>query len=421
MGSDGPLAPSATLGAAMDNQRSTGAAADARPSRSPRLHVLQVISDLTNPAAGPTYSATRLAESIAAAGADSSLYCTGPVPAPPDPSVHLHQFPTPFQSVPVAGALRHAPALAQALIADAALPGTVLHSHGLWLMPNIYPADAAARTGAPLVLSPRGMLSPGALQFSKAKKQIFGALFQRRALHRVACFHATAAVELEDIRRAGLKAPVAIIPNGIDIPPLSPSRPRRRTVLYLGRVHPKKGIDRLLTAWRQVETHHPEVTLRVVGPSEGGHIGTLKALKAQLGLTSVTFEEGLYGAEKQRAFEDATLFVLPTLSENFGMVVAEALAAACPVICTKGAPWQGLDTHECGWWIDHGPDAMAAALRNALSLSADDLAQKGLSGRAWMQKDFSWTKIGEDMVSVYEWLLNRRERPTCVSLPSMEA
>jgi glycosyltransferase involved in cell wall biosynthesis len=118
--------------------------------------------------------------------------------------------------------------------------------------------------------------------------------------------------------------------------------------------------------------------------------------------------------EKWALYRSADLFVLPTLSENFGIVIAEALAAGVPVITTKAAPWQELETHRCGWWIDTGTAPLIEALRHAMSLSEDERRAMGARGRALVETNYSWDQIAGRMIAVYEWLLGRRSRPDCV-------
>jgi len=368
----------------------------------------QIVASVDDAAAGPSYSVTALSAALGRRGHDSAVMAVGR--RVPEPGLEI--FAQDFAGVPVANRLMLSRGLASALD-DAAGQSAVLHMHGLWLMPNLYPARAAQHHGVPLIVSPRGMLGADALAFSSRRKKLVWALGQRRALETATCFHATADSEAEDIRRAGLSAPVAVIPNGIDIPEGEPDM-AARTVLHLGRLHPKKGIDRLVAAWASVADRHPDWRLRIVGPSE---IGCREALERQvrdLSAPRVDFQGPLFGADKLAVYRQAGLFVLPTLNENFGMVVAEALAAGIPVICTKGAPWRGLKTEHCGWWIDHGPDAIAAALDAALALPEVERAAMGARGRAWMARDFGWDGIAARMADVYTWCLGRSDRPDCV-------
>src|SRR6202035_1321655 len=145
--------------------------------------------------------------------------------------------------------------------------------------------------------------------------------------------------------------PVTIIPNGIDLPEIRAlPRPqgKERTVLSLGRVHPKKGLDRLIRAWASIETSHPEWRLRIIGPAEIGHDEELRALADSLTARRISVEPPVFGAAKLDAYRNADLFVLLTLNENFAMTVAEALAAEVPVISTKGAPWASLESERSG-------------------------------------------------------------------------
>jgi glycosyltransferase involved in cell wall biosynthesis len=290
------------------------------------------------------------------------------------------------------------------------------------LLPNVWAGKVAARAQIPLVVSPRGMLAPAALQYSSLKKRIFWRLLQEPVI-RQASFHATSTEEYDDIRAAGLSGPVAIVPNGIDLPDLPDvAEPRegdrrrgaRRTLLSLGRIHPKKGLDRLLHAWSGVEAAHPDWWLKIVGPAEGRHDEELRALARALGLGRFSIEGPIYGDAKAAAYSEADLFVLPTLNENFGISLAEALAAGVPAICTRGAPWAGLEIEGCGWWVEHGVEPLGAALTSAMALPSAVLRRMGAKGRAWMGREFSWDRVAGDMLAVYRWLACGAECPASV-------
>lgn len=382
----------------------------------PPLLIVQAIASVENMSAGTTYCVTRLSEALAEAGHHVELLTTGPAGDWREGNLRTKSCAIGFARAPIAGRLRFSPEYRAELIAAAAA-GALIHSNGLWLMPNIYPSSVALRCRRPLVVSPHGMLAKAALAFSPMRKRVFSALVQRSALEAVKCFHATSLMEHDDIRAYGLNAPIAVVPNGIDLPAAATTTPREtgpRTVLYLGRLHPIKGLDRLLAAWARLEARHPAWRLRIVGPSHHDHRFELEALAVSLKLCRATFEDGVYGAEKQAALHAADLLVLPSQNENFAMVVAEALASGRPVISTKGAPWSGLVEHGCGWWIDHGVEPLATALGEAMAMPRASLDAMGENGRAWMARDFSWERIAAGMAEVYRWCLGHGDRPASV-------
>jgi glycosyltransferase involved in cell wall biosynthesis len=185
--------------------------------------------------------------------------------------------------------------------------------------------------------------------------------------------------------------------------------------LSLGRVHPKKGLDQLIVAWAKLGAAADGWRLRIVGPSELGHADQLRALTAQLGLANVEIDGPAYGEAKLSEYRSADLFVLPTLHDNFAITVAEALAAGTPVIATQGAPWAGLAANQCGWWISQGSDALAAALDEAINLPPERLEEMGARGRDWMMRDFSWDRLGADMLEAYRWAVTGGAAPTFIS------
>jgi glycosyltransferase involved in cell wall biosynthesis len=299
----------------------------------------------------------------------------------------------------------------------------LVHSHGMWMMPAVYPGRACrAGKEARLVVSPHGTFSQWAFASGSPLKRVFWPLFQRPAIAECACFHATAASEYSDIRRMGFNQPIAVIPSGIDIPSFLPKTEGPvQTLLFLGRLHPVKGLEWLLPAWAALEDRFPNWKLRIVGSDAHYLRGSdysmkLKNLATDLKLERVEFVGELRGNEKLTAFREADLFVLPSHTENFGVAVAEALAAGTPALVSKGAPWGGLVANECGWWVDLGVEALVEGLRKAMSLSPQELMQMGHRGRDWMAHEFSWPRVGEAMAQTYAWLTTGGQPPGCVRL-----
>lgn len=336
-------------------------------------------------------------------GLGSSAWDTGPTEGD---KMHWQGAPAQTFAVRGLGAYGYAPKMVAALYDFAP---DIVHLHGLWMYPGLAVLNWHRRTGRPYVYSVHGMLSPVALGFGRWKKAIVRRLFQDRALAQATRLHATTPNEAEEIRAYGLSGPVAVVPLGIHPTPLPalPAPTLPRTLLSLGRLHPKKGLDRLVTAWAQLEPRFPKWQLHLVGPDEGGHSADLQRLARRLGVERLSIRPPIYGAERDLCLATASLFVLPTRSENFALTVAESLMMQTPVIATKGAPWPGLVDHHCGWWIEQGVEPLTQALAEAMALDDATRQQMGRNGRAWMLHDYSWDAVSEKMMDVYREVLAR--------------
>jgi len=291
----------------------------------------------------------------------------------------------------------------------------VIHDHGAWLPSNAAAAWVARRAGVPLVATPRGMVTDWSLSHQAWKKRAAWHLYQKPVFSQASLFHATAPAEVDSLRALGMSQPVAVVPNGVDLPETPPDDPApdKKRALFLSRLHPKKGLPMLLDAWAEVE---PDGwTLELVGPSENGHRAELEVQAADSGLGGrVVFTGPVDDADKWDKYAAADLFVLPTHSENFGIVVAEALAAEVPVLTTTGAPWQELEDHDCGWWVAPEPDAIREALATATGQERDNLVAMGRRGRALVESTYTWRAVGRKMTRAYEWLSSREAKPDCI-------
>jgi glycosyltransferase involved in cell wall biosynthesis len=370
------------------------------------MKVAHVVPHIDQEASGPSYSVPRLCQSLAASGETVELLClaaNGPITG-----IDLQVY----RQWPVLGRFAISTSLARSLRAKAR-DVSVVHNHSLWSMVNVAAGWVVPGTKAALVTSPRGTLSPWALSRTRALKRVLWPL-QRRALSDASLLHATSMQEYAEIRALGFDAPVAVIPNGIDLPdmPEQKSMLGWRNLLFLGRIHPTKGIDNLLRAWKMLEPMHPEWRLQIAGRGAAEDVAEIKSLAASLNLSRVDFSGPLYGSEKSRAYHRAELFVLPSHSENFGMVVAEALAHGCPAVVSRGAPWSALQTEKCGWWTGNDPDSLSDTLGTAMQSSENKLTAMGAAGRAWMARDFSWQVVGQRMSAAYQWIVAGGKAPT---------
>lgn len=379
---------------------------------SSQMRVLQVVPSVAHESSGVTYVVMSLCDSLISNGLTIWLAALD--------SETMKVRPAFLNTYPLGRAPRRlgsSPAMRRWLQKEVAADNIdLIHNHGLWMMPNVYTGQVAKRSGKILMVSPHGALSAWAMQSGSFVKRLFWPLLQRPALDAVTCFHATSQAEYKDIRRMGFRQPVAVIPNGIEIYRLVPKvRSEFRTMLFLGRIHPVKGLDLLLPAWQRVQHHFPEWRLQIVGPENGGYLAKMQALASELHLERIEFSGELLGEEKRGAYAQSDLFVLPSYSENFGMSVAEALAAGTPAIVTKGAPWEGLKTHGAGWWIDSGVDSLEACLKDAMQCSRDTLEEMGLRGRNWMEDEYSWAHIGHQMEKTYRWMLSGCDKPDWIN------
>lgn len=374
------------------------------------MTLCHIVSHIDEEASGPSYSVPRLARAVAAKHCQDVVLATldrGAGTRDLGEVTHLA-----FSQKTFPRKLGLSPSMNSWLKRARANGISLIHSHGLWMMPNIYPARAAARAGIPHVIAPRGTLDPAALIYSREIKKVACYLGQGAALRAAAALHATSEDEARHIRAQGLRQPIILSPNGIDVPRAArPPRGPRRTLLYLGRLHEKKGLDMLLVAWTRLERAHPDWDLRIIGSGSKIFEDALAEDVARFGLTRVVFDGTIYGSAKLEAFQAADLFVLPTRGENFGMVVAESLAAGTPVVTTMGAPWEGLTAHRAGWRCAPEPVAIEAALAEALRTPRSDLEAMGARGRDWMARAYSWDAIGLGMAESYCWILNGGNRP----------
>jgi glycosyltransferase involved in cell wall biosynthesis len=372
------------------------------------LRLVHVVPHIDKEAAGPSYSVPKLCESLALRGHDVELSCLAARGDIPGVHLDIHgEWPL-LRRFSVSTS--HARAMRKkADVVD------VVHNHSLWSMVNVSTGMIVPSRRARLVTSPRGTLNRWALARTRNLKRILRP-FQWPALERADLLHATSEVELTEIRDQGLRAPVAIIPNGIDLPALAEPRTPRdvRTLLFLSRIHPVKGVDRLLQAWRRVQDQQTDWRLMIAGPGDPGYVREMTDLVAALKLDRVEFSGPLYGANKAQAYRDADLFILPTHTENFGMVIAEALAHQCPVVVSRRAPWPGIEAEGCGWWIEHDVDTLADTLDAAMRLPPERLRIMGDRGRAWMERDFSWSSVAEKMEAAYAWLLEGGSAPPSI-------
>ena len=304
----------------------------------------------------------------------------------------------------------------------------VFHLHGAWLRAMHYGAQEARRRQVPYVVELMGMYEPYGLRTKWLRKRIARWWFQDALLQRADCLHVNSIREGENLRRLGFNAPFAVIPVGVDTKAIADSQARgfgaapwpqlndRPFVLYLSRIHPKKGVEVLLEAWRRVVSRRSDLLLVIAGTGTRDYLTYCKTMANQLGInSSVLWMNHVTDDEKWWAYGKAEAYVLPTFSENFGNSVAEALACGTPVLTTVETPWGILEDSACGWITRPEPGGLAEGLERVLSCSETERRAMGSVGRKLVEQRFSLDAVLIQLEEVYRWLIQSGPVPACVN------
>jgi glycosyltransferase involved in cell wall biosynthesis len=215
--------------------------------------------------------------------------------------------------------------------------------------------------------------------------------------------HTTGAPEQIESQSRMHNVSCIVLPYGVDIPELTQDRkpePRSLQLLFLGRLHPIKGLENLLHALTLADE---KATLAICGKGEATYEAHLRSLAGDLKLESqVRFLGRVEGDAREQQFREADVCVVPSFKESFGAVVAESLARGVPVIAGQGTPWERVEEQGCGLWVSNEPRELARAIDRMATMPRETT---GLRGRAWMEREFSWAQVGREMIGEYERLL----------------
>ena len=299
---------------------------------------------------------------------------------------------------------------------------TIIHQQGLWMYHSY--ASLLYRKDHPktiLIIEPHGMLDPWAIKNSAWKKIIVGWLFEYKNLRNADCIHALCQSEYESIRKFGLKNPVAIIPNGITLPEITTfnRNGNRKTLLFIGRIHPKKGLKELLLGLSTLKKNNSKFfdvwNVKIAGWSQIGHIDELKRIVQENHLVDyVDFVGEVHGKEKEKLLCEANAFVLPSFSEGLPMSILEAWAYKLPVLMTDYCNIPEGFSSVSAIRIEPSAENIANNLETLSSLSNEDLAKMGLNGYSLVKRKFCWEEIAKQTIQLYEYLLNGGEKPSFV-------
>lgn len=293
----------------------------------------------------------------------------------------------------------------------------IFHANGLWTYPSHITAKTARDAGKKYIMAPHGMLYPAGLASKPWKKKLALFLFQRYDLEHADAIQATCRQEAEHIASLGYRNPIAIVPNSIDTANILPARKqpnKRRRFGFVGRIHPIKNIDIILEAWYRLGKRTDNCELIIVGGGDESYIKELEQFVLSHNLKNVTFPGFLSGnnlAEYMRSFD---YLLLVSKSENFGMVVPEALMNGVPCIATEHTPWEDLNGNNCGWWIKDGVEYLEETMSAAIELSEEQRQEMGLRGIDFVKMNYSTEAVAKKMFILYEWLFEGGEKPAFI-------
>jgi glycosyltransferase involved in cell wall biosynthesis len=363
------------------------------------LRIKHVIPSVADVASGPTYSVQSLCKELSLLGSEVELLTTRV-----SPSANLFLAKSFSRKYFSKKRLAFSPELYRYLRNS---EYDVLHNHSLWMMPNVYPGIVAKKLRKKLITSPRGTFSDWAISRNRFAKKLMWILGQRLSISFACCVHATSFQEFQDLRRRGVNKPMCIIPNGYDCPAdiaVKPKGGELKRFLYLGRLHPIKGLENILTAWKSIQDVLTNWEIRFVGPGDEGYLKKLSDQIQRDAIKRITIRDQVEGDDKSKEYLEASAYILASYSENFAMTVVEALGHGLPCIVSKGAPWEEVETNRCGKWVSNAPESLSNAMMNLGMLKSEELEAMGLRGRAFVESSFTWNRIATQMMDVYKWI-----------------
>lgn len=290
----------------------------------------------------------------------------------------------------------------------------IYHAQGVWQWPTYAIADTARKKRKPYVITPRGMLYPQDIAKSNAFfKKISLKVRLLNDLNNAACVHVTCEDEMRYCRNLGVTAPIAIIPNPVEIKEYSQKKKDNIfRVGYLGRISRRKNVEGLIYAFNTLKEQLNDSELLIIGGGDKEYEDFLRKEVSRLGLRNVRFAGFLSGEEKDIALSSCSVLAMPSEFENLGNVILEGLVRKIPCIATWGAPWKELSTWHCGWHVPYSQEAITNAIWDSYNTSTEDLKAMGENGRRLMETRYSVDAVSNDMKQLYEWILEKESKPS---------
>ncbi len=293
----------------------------------------------------------------------------------------------------------------------------IIHIHSLWLYLSVLASKAQKIKNARKIISVHGMLDKWALENGRMKKRLILKLFEQKNLNTANCIHALCEQEYQDIRKITSKIPIAIIPNGINLPQPQKHKTKKDTkvLLFIGRIHPKKGLENLIHAWSKVES--PNWRLVITGPNENKHLEDLKILAKKLHVnTRIDFTGPKFGEDKEQLLESSDAFILPSFSEGLPMSVLEAWSYKLPILMTPECNLPDGYESNAALKIETTPESIAEGLKHLFSLSNSQLEEIGNNGFKLVKEKYTWESVARQMIQLYDWVSGKTVKPDFVRL-----
>ncbi|MEY3194665.1 MAG: hypothetical protein RIQ78_762 [Bacteroidota bacterium] len=314
--------------------------------------------------------------------------------------------------------------LAELFYPQESLDFDLVHQHGIWSPISLLSKKYRKLQRGPVIIQPHGFLEPYRLNLKKYEKKIVYSLIEKEAIRNARLLVACSEAERYNLKQMFPNKEIAVISNGVprdfvDQPTykVQDASSDKQTMVFLSRIHPLKGLERLLRAIHKIgASKFKNWTLIVAGFQEVNHQEYLIKLVGELGLNSlVSFVGPTFGQDKIDLLSNASVFVFPSYNESFGIVVTEALGRGVPVLTTKGAPWSELETHNCGWWVENSEEGLMDGLNQVLKTDPKTLSLMGERGRALVLDKYTWEDNVKNTLELYNWLINNGKKPSFVA------
>lgn len=297
----------------------------------------------------------------------------------------------------------------------------ILHQHGIWMPVSLFSKKLKKKTNIKKVIQTHGLLMPYSRNLSKMKKDLVFSFYERSNLETSDMLVACAKEEAIVLRNLFPHKNIAIIPNGIsddffNAKVETENLKRKKRMLFLSQIIPVKGIERVIKSINEIGVNNfLDWEFIIAGYEDASYKKILEKMITDFDLNDlIKFIGPKLGLDKIKTFDNTDVFLLPSYSENFGIVVAEALSRGIPVLTTKGTPWSELESNNCGFWVDNTTLGIKNGILQILQSSEEELKDMGLKGKKLIGEKYLWSKCSQKTIEMYHWILNGGGKPSFI-------